>query len=424
MSKAFMKSFTPSLLRWGLFLIALSARVVYVLQGYEVPPQDTLDYDEIALNLLRGDGFVARENWFGFELRSWRAPFYPFFLALVYGVFGYRHLAVQLVQCVVGALTCLWVQKLGDRLGPRLGLLSGAVAAFYGPLVAVCSEVMTETWFIFWLVLGAWALVREKGVGGWLGGGAAIGMAGLTRPVGLVFLAALVLVALVKRSRHLWMRAFWAGLAAGVVLFPWTVRNYQVHGVWPILSTHSGFILARSNGANPDWRQAAGWGIERQVFEQTPSEIERDRIWFGQGLSSILNHPQRYARWVLERFLRFWYFFRPEYHVWFMTLLPFFVGGFYRFWKTEDFLLLSGFIGISLAVFSFFLYGAARFRLPLEPFFIVFAASWIWFLIDYKGLWSTCLWVGGVAGVNLLVYWQDVVLRAMLLDFLHAFQLK
>lgn len=104
MSKAFTKFFAPSPLRWGLFLIALSVRVIYVLQGYEVPPQDTLDYDEIALNLLRGDGFVARENWFGFELRSWRAPFYPFFLALVYGIFGYHHLAVRLVQCVVGAL--------------------------------------------------------------------------------------------------------------------------------------------------------------------------------------------------------------------------------------------------------------------------------------------------------------------------------
>ena len=87
-------------------------------------------------------------------------------------------------------------------------------------------------------------------------------------------------------------------------------------------------------------------------------------------------------------------------------------------------MLLSGFIGISLFVFSFLLYGAARFRLPLEPFFIVFAASWIWFLIDRKGLRSTCLWVGGVAGLNLLVYWQDVVLRATLLDLSHALQFK
>ena len=42
--------------------VALVARLVYVLAGVEVPPQDTPDYDEIAHNLLAGKGFVASSN--------------------------------------------------------------------------------------------------------------------------------------------------------------------------------------------------------------------------------------------------------------------------------------------------------------------------------------------------------------------------
>ena len=52
----------------------------------EIPNGDTSDYDEIAINLLLGKGFVATGNWFGFELRSWRPPLYPMFLASLYGL--------------------------------------------------------------------------------------------------------------------------------------------------------------------------------------------------------------------------------------------------------------------------------------------------------------------------------------------------
>ncbi len=77
--KRFLQLWTGSGQRflWALFGGALAIRIFYVSLGYEVSPQDTSDYDEIALNLLQDGEFVARSNWHGFEMRSWRAPFYP-----------------------------------------------------------------------------------------------------------------------------------------------------------------------------------------------------------------------------------------------------------------------------------------------------------------------------------------------------------
>jgi 4-amino-4-deoxy-L-arabinose transferase-like glycosyltransferase len=406
-----------------IFVLALAARLAYVGQEYPVPPQDTPDYDDIALNLLKGEGFVARENWFGFEMRSWRAPFYPFFLAAVYGVWGHSHLAVEVVQAVVGAASAVLLYGLGQRIWPAAALPAGLFAAVYGPLVASAGEVMSETWFTFWLVLAAYLLSGAASRCALLGGGAAIGLAALTRPVGLLLWPAFALVALVAAPWEGLRRSLWVGLALGAAILPWTARNYLVHQALVPISTHGGFILARSNAAQPDWRREQGWGIERETFVQIPSEVERDRRWQQQGLEFIRSHPGAYLRLSAERLLRFWYFFQPGYNFWFGLLLPFFALGLWRYARREAFLFLSAFIAFSLAAFCLVLYGSVRFRLPLEPFFILFAAAAAEELIRCRGR-RAWLWLGGAVALNLLCYWQEAALRGAVLEWLQRWGLK
>jgi 4-amino-4-deoxy-L-arabinose transferase-like glycosyltransferase len=418
----------PRTLAWALFALALGVRLVYLAQGYPVPPQDTPDYDEFALNLLRGQGFVARENWFGFELRSWRPPFYPFFLAGVYGTWGYSHAAVQGVQALVGAGTTVLVWALARRLHSRSAVLAGLLAALYGPLVAISSEVMSETWFTFWGALSLWLLLDASGGRGgkWrsLIGGVAIGLAGLTRPVGLLLWPAFALTAFLRLGRRAWGPVLWVGLAAALAVLPWTLRNYRVHGEWVPIATHGGFILARSNAAQPAWRQEHGWGIEESFFRQIPSEVERDRHWYQQGMDFIRAHPGAYLRLVGERFLRLWYFLRPEYNFWFALVLPLALVGFWRYGLQGDFLLVSAYAGLSILVFCTLLYGSTRFRLPLEPFFLIFAAAFVRDAADRWG-WRR---VGGMAaawvGLHLLLWGQDEALRALVLDWLDRLHLR
>ena len=68
----------------GLLLLSFFLRIAYFCLDIPVPEQDTLDYQELAKNLLNGQGFVSRENWFGLPMYYWRPPVYPFFLALMY----------------------------------------------------------------------------------------------------------------------------------------------------------------------------------------------------------------------------------------------------------------------------------------------------------------------------------------------------
>ncbi|MBT4096733.1 MAG: hypothetical protein HOE86_03765, partial [Gemmatimonadetes bacterium] len=96
--------------------VALVVRALYLTTDVDVPAQDTPDYDEIALNLVAGEGFVAHDNWYGYPMRSWRAPLYPALLAGVYGLFGYHHVLIQILQAFLGALTAVGVLCLGRRL--------------------------------------------------------------------------------------------------------------------------------------------------------------------------------------------------------------------------------------------------------------------------------------------------------------------
>lgn len=403
---------------WPVFIFALSVRIVIVALGYFGGPQDTPEYDEIAHNLLAGRGFVMSNWWYGFELWSWRAPFYPFFLAGVYGLFGYNHLVVRLCQCVVGALTAMLVMVLGKKLDSRIAPVCSGLAIFYGPLVTISNEVMTETWFAFWGVLSAYFLVS----GQIAGGGIALGVGILTRPVGSVYMFALGIMGMIRKD--CWRRRLWAIGIALLIVLPWTVRNYKVHGVWPMVSSQGGFIVARSNAVDPDWRKPHGWGVAQSFLDQMPSEIERDRYWWREALSFVVSKPDIYFRLVIERFLRFWYFFHPSYNFWFVSVLPLFIFGFYRFWRVGDFLLLTLYLAVSFVLFITVLYANSRFRLPLMPFFLIFASAGIRQMMDVLGLKKTGWLVGGLVSVNLLIAWQADPLRAVLLEALYGLNLK
>jgi 4-amino-4-deoxy-L-arabinose transferase-like glycosyltransferase len=412
--------------------VALAVRLLYVLAGSDVPPQDTPDYDEIAHNLLAGKGFVSSSNWFGHELRAWRAPVYPMFLATVYGAIDDSHAAVRLVQAILGTVTVALIYLLTWRLQPAAAASAGWLAALYEPLVASTNEVMTEVLFTALLVAGVTLAVESRHRRGWrwpAAAGLVLGLAVLTRPVGL--LAAVAIIAIAswedlwrQRAWRRWLR-FSCSLSAGVVvaMLPWTVRNATVFGAFIPVSTHGGFIVARSNADVPDWRLPHGWRIDRQTFDAFPDEIERDRRWMAEGVGWIAENPGDWLRLGGERFLRFCYVFRPEYNAAFVAMVPFLLAGLWRVGAQPGFRHLSAVSALSVAVFCLILYGSTRFRLPLEPFFLVFAAvaitaGWRRWGVGFAAVGGA--WLAGNGALRLL----EESLRQMVLGLLRAGGLK
>jgi 4-amino-4-deoxy-L-arabinose transferase-like glycosyltransferase len=138
---------------------------------------------------------LAREIGFDLELR--RTPGYPLFIASVVRNVGEDLAALALVQHLLGVVVCLIVAALAMRYWGRwTGLLAGLLVALSGPLLIAEQYVMAETLFIpLATVAVGWLALTLERPRWWslLLGGVLIGMAALTRPVGLVLAVAALL---------------------------------------------------------------------------------------------------------------------------------------------------------------------------------------------------------------------------------------
>ena len=133
------------------FALALVVRLVYLGEiakspTFHVPIIDSASYDQHARLLVEKGIFYQRFFWQGF--------FYPFFLAVVYFFTGGSMLWARLIQILLGSLLCALVFRLGARLfDRRTGVVAGAIAALYGPLIFYDAELLDTGLSAVWAVV-------------------------------------------------------------------------------------------------------------------------------------------------------------------------------------------------------------------------------------------------------------------------------
>jgi len=165
-------------------------------------------YDQWALTIKSGS--AAREPFY-------QDPLYPYFLAVIYTVFGHSFWAIYLVQLLLGLALLLLVFDTTRRLfDNRAGVVAAALAALYQPFIFYESQVEKTALAVFLVALMLWMLVRSAHRRGaetaekpgvhrresavsrsldWaLGPGVALGLAALTRANLLVFALLLPIV--------------------------------------------------------------------------------------------------------------------------------------------------------------------------------------------------------------------------------------
>jgi 4-amino-4-deoxy-L-arabinose transferase-like glycosyltransferase len=276
--------------------------------GPERLTSDEPGYNNLALGLLNGDGFV----W------PHRVPVYPLFLALEHwAVQGYD--PIPYVQAVVGTLVVPATYLLGRRLaGQAVGLLAAAAAAFCPPLVDTVTPLMSEALFVPLVPMVALALVwafEEPSPKRMALAGALLGLSLLVR---LTLVLALVIVPIVLlfllgRRRGVRLGATYA-LACVLVVLPWSVHNAIKWDTFLPFQTSSAilwqgspeyFHLARDKGyAYLDiWENVIYRDSSRN---RDPTWIDGDRYWTRRALRSIENEPLLYLRYAAEKTVTFW----------------------------------------------------------------------------------------------------------------------
>jgi len=377
------------------FLLALAIRLLALCSepaSWQTPlKKDALLYHSLAVSLTEGSGLEYDGNL------AVVTPFYPLFLAGIYHLCGLDRFFVLLAQCLLGSLLVLYVYRIGVSVfSPTVAKVGAVVTAFYWPLVATGLKISSEALFIPLLaaaVYYSFLALNRKQVGWVIAGAALLGLASLTRPVAF-FLPAVVIACFALAYRSQKDKKLLVNTALYVVIFsitiiPWALRNHARLGHYVFTSTNSGMVLSLGNMPRQgkifgfNWRKEWLEPSQRHILDLP--EIERDRALKEMAVDHLKKHPGKIPRLLLLKSL---YFFSPfDWEVlghedgvlnpWFFWVLLFAVFGLFSLsWKPDHFLpagLLVYFFALSLVT-----YASPRLRLPVDPFFILFAsAGWV-----------------------------------------------
>ena len=210
----------PRPLLSGLVLaLALGLRVANLIDisdspFFTRPVVDGRAYDRWALAIIgRAESPQAEATANG---PFYQDPLYPYFLALIYTVFGHSYWAVYLLQFALALVFLLLVYDTARRLFDwRAGIAAAAMAALYKPFIFYESQIEKTALAIFLTALFLWLFVkalslkphpssRRPDVGHMLwpfASGIALGLAALTRANTLLFAPLLPLAYLLNRPR-------------------------------------------------------------------------------------------------------------------------------------------------------------------------------------------------------------------------------
>ena len=374
---------------------------------------DSRAYDEWAQRIAAGD-------WIGRDV-FYQAPLYPYFLASIYAIAGHNLLLVRLVQVILGSLACVCVALAGRNFfSPRIGVAAGLILALYAPAIFFDGLIQKSTLDVFFLSLVIWLISRvpnEAALKGrphvdfasapsqWLSLGLAIGALSLTRENAIVFTAVVAVWAfVVARTRGLAL--FVAGVA--LVLLPVALRNSFVGGGFYVTTSQFGpnFYIGNNPSADgtyqslrfgrgaPEYeRQDATEIAERELGRSlTPAEVSS--YWTDRALDFIAGRPADWLRLeakksaLLVNATEMLDTESQESHAeWslplrvtgivghFGLLVPLAVVGIIAMWpaRARWWVLLAMIAAYAASVLLFYVF--ARYRYPLVPMLVPFAAA-------------------------------------------------
>ncbi len=413
----------------GIFVLAYALRFIYMLQmqsspHFFSPTMDPLFHDTWAQNIADG-------NWIGSKV-FFRAPFYAYFLAVVYKIFGHSYIIPRLIQHLVGSFSCVLIYLLARRLFDRkVAVVAGLIAATYGMLLYFEGELLLDSLLVFFDLLLILLLLRARDVpklSRWFVCGLVLGLSAVTRPNILFFIPFVWLWMYwvfknTKSFKKIAIYAAWFLLGSILVICPVALRNLLAGGDPVLIASQGGINFYIGNNENADGLSAIFYHEHWEYRDfQLAAEKETGRglrpsqvsnFYYRKGLDFFLQRPSQALKLLVKKLYLFWsrfeisnnqdiYFYRRYSSLirilplgfWFIGPLGL-TGMILSFWsvrrnkksRAEEVadkrikILLPFFFVFSYMITVVMFFVPARFRLPVIPFLIVFCSFTLVWLV-------------------------------------------
>ena len=398
--------------RWFLVAVVLCSlilRLIYLAEVrhnpfFEHPRLDALFHDIWAQGIASGD-VIGNKVFF-------RAPFYPYFLAAFYAVFGHNYVVPRIAQHLLGILSLVVLYLLARRLfGIRTAVAATLLASFNAILIYFEGELLFDSLLVLACLI--WLLIIEKcreqhSPRLWLWAGIVYGVICCIRPpflaIAPLLFGGLAWNSFASGSGREGRRIVFA-LVLGCLLpiLPITIRNYIVGNDLVLIAYQGGVNFFIGNNPEADGHSSmmpgprgASWENRDETYlvekelGHPPSPSEESWFWYKKGIQFMVDEPLQYASLLAKKAYLFWnwyeipnnqnfYSFRKYSAL--LRLLP--IG----FWLVGPLGLLGiimavrerrnlfpiGFV-LSYAAIMILFFVCDRFRLPIVPFLCIFGA--------------------------------------------------
>lgn len=266
------KLFTPAEIRNLLIIAAagLLLRLIFVFESSSSPfynnlVSDSKIYNDWALSITGKGNFQLGGVFF-------MAPFYPYFLAAVYSIFGEAYTLIRIIQVLASSATIFVVylaaRKLLDR---KAAYTAAAITAVYKLFIFYSAIMLSETLQTFFVSLFVLLLIEAVQTGSkfkWLTAGLFLGISGVFRANILLFLPVIVLWMIYRGYKSGTFKAIiryavvFLIIGTALPVLPLTLHNY--------ISGHD-LVLTTSNGGINFY---LGNNPESQGVFKAPSEFD------------------------------------------------------------------------------------------------------------------------------------------------------
>ncbi|HID63817.1 MAG TPA: phospholipid carrier-dependent glycosyltransferase, partial [Anaerolineae bacterium] len=233
-----------------LFIFCVHLSLLFVTRN-SIVWSDAKQYDSYGWSIAQGNGYRT----------SYKPPAYPYFLGLVYWLFGHQPNVAKLAQIFLYLLLCYAVYLMGKLLfDERTANLSASIVGTYPSLVGFNLILMSDNLFTLLLTLSVLTSVyffSTRKMKFLVASGVLAGLATLTRTVGVALLVSLIIVLGVEslRTRRVFVWPVLLSILGFLaVVLPWTYRNYYVHRSSVFVDTNLGINLYIGNARDtPIW---------------------------------------------------------------------------------------------------------------------------------------------------------------------------
>lgn len=391
--------------RWILVVILGAALILRIAAAFYLGntvsglsgAHDEISYSTLGQRFATGHGMTFPEDWYPWIKADSPQSYYSYTMSLtlgiIYKVFGYQPIVARLVMVMLSTLLVFMIFLVGKRFfDEKVALLAAGIAAGYAYLIFYGVTLVTETPFILALLVAIYTGFRIIAGGHkywWVLMGIALAIAVLLRMAVVFFLPFYFLWLLNSlsdwRQRTCVLIPIILIIAAVV---PLTVRNYRLWDRFLLLESQFGHVFW--NGNHPDhngnFHPYEVFPIPEEVLASHNDSIITNEL-LRMGIANVLDDPYHFLQLTGTR-LREFYMFWPTANSTplanvlrvfsFGVLVPFaIVGLVYGLKNWRDLLLIYLFILIHTGVYATS-WTMIRYRLPIDVFLILFAASVIW----------------------------------------------